>query len=147
MIAIVQRCIKANVKVDKNIIARIDQGMVVLLGVKDGDSNEDAKYIAKKIKGLRIYNDFNDKMNLSIKEIKGSILVISQFTLCADIRKGRRPSFINAASSSYSKKLYEYFISLLVAYGIEVKTGQFGANMDVKLVNQGPATFIIDSKN
>ena len=147
MVAVIQRCIKANVKVDNKVIAKIDQGLVVLLGIQIGDDYEDASYVAKKIINLRIYNDSDDKMNLSIKEINGSILVISQFTLCANTKKGRRPSFINAASTAVGGKLYKSFISNLLKYKIKVKTGKFGANMDVALINQGPATFIIDSEN
>tara|TARA_X000000368_G_C22975392_1_gene687413 strand:- start:81 stop:524 length:444 start_codon:yes stop_codon:yes gene_type:complete len=147
MVAVIQRCIKANVKVDNKVIAKIDQGLVVLLGIQSGDDYEDASYVAKKIINLRIYNDSDDKMNLSIKEINGSILVISQFTLCANTKKGRRPSFINAASTPVGEKLYKFFISNLLKYKIKVKTGKFGANMDVALINQGPATFIIDSEN
>jgi len=147
MVAVIQRCIKANVKVDNKVIAKIDQGLVVLLGIQSGDDYKDASYVAKKIINLRIYNDSDDKMNLSIKEINGSILVISQFTLCANTKKGRRPSFINAASPSVGEKLYKFFISNLLKYKIKVKTGKFGANMDVALINQGPATFIIDSEN
>ena len=147
MVAVIQRCIKADVKVDNKVIAKIDQGLVVLLGIQSGDDYEDASYVAKKIINLRIYNDSDDKMNLSIKEINGSILVISQFTLCANTKKGRRPSFINAASTPVGEKLYKFFISNLLKYKIKVKTGKFGANMDVALINQGPATFIIDSEN
>ncbi len=147
MVAVIQRCIKANVKVDNKVIAKIDQGLVVLLGIRSGDDYKDASYVAKKIINLRIYNDSDDKMNLSIKEINGSILVISQFTLCANTKKGRRPSFINAASTPVGEKLYKFFISNLLKYKIKVKTGKFGANMDVALINQGPATFIIDSEN
>jgi len=147
MVAVIQRCIKANVKVDNKVIAKIDQGLVVLLGIQSGDDYKDASYVAKKIINLRIYNDSDDKMNLSIKEINGSILVISQFTLCANTKKGRRPSFINAASTTVGEKLYKSFISNLLKYKIKVKTGKFGANMDVALINQGPATFIIDSEN
>tara|TARA_X000001036_G_C20606366_1_gene777127 strand:- start:881 stop:1324 length:444 start_codon:yes stop_codon:yes gene_type:complete len=147
MVAVIQRCIKANVKVDNKVIAKIDQGLVVLLGIQSGDDYKDASYVAKKIINLRIYNDSDDKMNLSIKEINGSILVISQFTLCANTKKGRRPSFINAASTPVGEKLYKFFISNLLKYKIKVKTGKFGANMDVALINQGPATFIIDSEN
>ncbi|MBA64529.1 MAG: D-tyrosyl-tRNA(Tyr) deacylase [Candidatus Marinimicrobia bacterium] len=147
MVTVIQRCISANVKIKNKIIAEIDQGAVILLGIVEGDQFEDADYIANKFAMLRIYNDHNNKMNLSIKEIKGSVLVISQFTLCASLDKGRRPSFLNAASPSVGEELYQYFISTLIENNIQVKTGKFGADMDVELINQGPATFILDSKS
>jgi len=147
MVTVIQRCISANVKIKNKIIAEIDQGAVILLGIVEGDQFEDADYIANKFAMLRIYNDHNNKMNLSIKEIKGSVLVISQFTLCASLDKGRRPSFLNAASPSVGEELYQHFISTLIENNIQVKTGKFGADMDVELINQGPATFILDSKS
>ncbi len=146
MVTVIQRCISANVKINNKIISEIHQGAVILLGIVEGDQFQDADYIANKFAMLRIYNDHNNKMNLSIKEIKGSVLVISQFTLCASLDKGRRPSFLNAASSSIGKELYQYFISALIKNNIQVKTGEFGAHMDVELINQGPATFILNSK-
>ena len=145
MIAVIQICSSANVKVNNNIIGKIDKGLVVFLGIHREDSRYDADYLVKKILSLRIYNDNNEKMNLSLKDIKGSILVISQFTLCGNTKKGRRPSFINAAHSDKGKELYKYFISLLINKNISVQSGEFGANMDVQLVNQGPVTFILDS--
>ncbi len=145
MIAVIQRCSSANVKVNNNIIGKIDKGLVVLLGIHRKDCRYDADYLVKKILSLRIYNDNNEKMNLSLKDIKGSILVISQFTLCGNTKKGRRPSFINAAQSDKGKELYKYFISLLINKNISVQSGEFGANMDIQLVNQGPVTFILDS--
>ena len=147
MVTVIQRCISAKVKINNKVIAEIDQGAVILLGIVEGDQFEDADYIANKFAMLRIYNDHNNKMNLSIKEIKGSVLVISQFTLCASLDKGRRPSFLNAASPSVGEELYQYFISTLIENNIQVKTGKFGADMDVELINQGPATFILDSKS
>ena len=147
MVTVIQRCISAKVKINNKVIAEIDQGAVILLGIVEGDQFEDADYIANKFAMLRIYNDHNNKMNLSIKEIKGSVLVISQFTLCASLDKGRRPSFLNAASPSVGEELYQYFISTLIENNIQVKTGKFGADMDVELINQGPATFILNSKS
>ena len=117
-----------------------------MLGICIDDNEKDAEYVAKKIQTLRIFNDENRKMNLSIKDVKGSILVVSQFTLCANIKKGSRPSFINAAPPLIGKRLYDYFILYLKDKGAEVHTGEFGADMNVELINQGPATFIVDSK-
>ena len=145
MVAILQRSTGANVKVDKKIIGEIEIGLVILLGIKRGDKKEDADKLAEKIAGLRIFNDEKDKMNLSIKEINGSALVISQFTLCADTKKGRRPSFVNAELPDISNKLYEYFKSSLINNGVPVQTGKFGSMMDVELINNGPATFIINT--
>ena len=147
MVTVIQRCISAKVKINNKVIAEIDQGAVILLGIVNGDQIHDADYIANKFAMLRIYNDHNNKMNLSIKEIKGSVLVISQFTLCASLDKGRRPSFLNAATPSVGEELYQYFISALIKNNIQVKTGKFGADMDVELINQGPATFILNSKS
>ena len=146
MIAVIQRCSSSSVSIDNEKISEIDYGITVLLGICNGDKEKDAKYVVKKIQTLRIFNDENKKMNLSINDVKGSILVVSQFTLCANIKKGSRPSFVNAAPPLIGKKLYDYFISRLKHTGAEVQTGEFGADMDVALINQGPATFIIDSR-
>ena len=145
MIAVIQRCSSSIVRVNKEKISEIAYGITVLLGISNGDKKKDAEYVAKKIKALRIFNDKNGKMNLSINDIKGSILVVSQFTLCANIKKGSRPSFINAAPPLIVKRLYDYFVLSLKNTGGEVHTGEFGADMNVELINQGPATFIIDS--
>ena len=145
MIAVIQRCASSSVKIDNKKISEIAYGLMVLLGICIDDKEKDAEHIAKKIQTLRIFNDENEKMNLSIKDVKGSILVVSQFTLCANIKKGSRPSFINAAPPLIGKRLYDYFISYLKQTGVEVRTGEFGADMNVELINQGPATFIIDS--
>ena len=145
MIAVIQRCSRANVKIDQNIVGQIGNGLVILLGVKKDDNEEDADFLVKKISGLRIHNDSNEKMNLSIKDVEGSALVISQFTLCGDTKKGRRPSFIHAAPPKEGQRLYEYFISSLFKAGVSVESGEFGAMMDVELVNEGPATFILNS--
>ena len=145
MIAIVQRCASSSVSIDNKIISKISRGLLVLLGIFNSDGEKDIEYIAKKIISLRIFNDRNGKMNLSLKDIKGSILVVSQFTLCANLKKGSRPSFIEAAPYEIGKTLYKDLVLHLKNDGIKVQTGKFGANMDVKLVNQGPATFVIDS--
>ena len=146
MIAVIQRCASSSVKIDNKKISEIAYGLMVLLGICIDDKEKDAEHIAKKIQTLRIFNDENKKMNLSIKDVKGSILVVSQFTLCANIKKGSRPSFINAAPPLIGKRLYDYFISYLKQTGVEVRTGEFGADMNVELINQGPATFIINSE-
>ena len=146
MIAVVQRCSSSCVRIDNEKISEIAYGIMVLLGICIDDKKKDAEYIVKKIQTLRIFNNENGKMNLSINDVKGSILVVSQFTLCANIKKGSRPSFINAAPPLIGKELYAYFISYLENTGVEVQTGEFGADMNVELINQGPATFIIDSK-
>ena len=147
MLAIVQRCTSSSITVDNEIISEISFGLLILLGVCKGDDKKDCEYIAKKITALRIFSDKKGKMNLSINDVQGSILVVSQFTLCANLKRGSRPSFIEAASPKFSESLYNHFVSCLRKNGAKVQTGKFGANMDVKLVNQGPATFIIDSKN
>ena len=146
MLAIVQRCASSSVTINNEIISKISLGLLVFLGVWKGDEKKDSEYIAKKITALRIFNDKKGKMNLSINDVKGSILVVSQFTLCANLRKGSRPSFIEAAPPKIGESLYNYFVSCLRKNGAEVQTGKFGANMDVELVNHGPATFVIDSK-
>ena len=146
MIAVLQRTSKASVAVDDKIVGNINSGLVILLGIKKGDSKEDADYLAQKISRFRMFNDDKNKMNRSILDIQASALVISQFTLCADTKKGRRPSFLNAESPELSKKLYEYFKVSLSKLGILVESGQFGSLMRVKLVNDGPVTFVLDSK-
>ena len=146
MIAVIQRCASSSVKIDNKKISEISYGLMVLLGICIDDKEKDAEHIAKKIQTLRIFNDENRKMNLSIKDVKGSILVVSQFTLCANIKKGSRPSFINAAPPLIGKRLYDYFILYLKDTGTKVHTGEFGSDMNVELVNQGPATFIVDSE-
>lgn len=146
MIAVLQRSTSANVKVNKKILGEIDVGLVIFLGIKKGDEKKDAHMLAEKIARLRIFNDSEEKMNLSIKEINGSALVISQFTLCADTKKGRRPSFIHAELPNISNELYEYFKVSLSNNGVPVQSGEFGSMMAVELINDGPVTFIIDTK-
>ena len=146
MIAVLQRASRASVKVGDKTIGKIKSGVVILLGVKKGDSKKDAQNLAQKISEFRMFNDDNNKMNLSILDVHGSALVISQFTLCADIKKGRRPSFLNAEAPVLSKKLYEYFKTSLTKLGVPVQSGEFGSLMDVDLVNNGPVTFVLDSQ-
>lgn len=147
MKAVIQHAKDASVSVDGQIIGAIDHGLVVLLGVTHEDTVEDAKYLVNKIMHLRIFEDENEKMNLSLKDVGGSILSISQFTLYADTRKGRRPSFIHAAKPEEANQLYEAFNAELRKENIQVETGEFGAMMDVSLTNVGPVTIIIDSKD
>ena len=146
MIAVIQRAKSGSVSVDEKIISQIELGFVILLGVTDEDDETDADYLAGKIFHLRVFNDKDKKMNLSIQDVKGSALVISQFTLCGDTHKGRRPSFIHAASPEKGNTLYEYFIAQIENNGVPVKSGKFGAMMNVNLINEGPVTFVLDSK-
>ncbi len=146
MIAVIQRSLNASVTVDGQIIGKIDHGLLVLLGVFQDDEKEDADFLVSKIIHLRIFSDADGKMNLSLKDTGGSLLVVSQFTLCGDWRKGRRPSFIRAADPAKGKALYDYFIERVQAESVPVATGRFGAMMDVELINDGPVTFVLDSR-
>jgi len=147
MIAVIQRCSRGKVTVSERVVGEIDNGLVILLGVQKGDTEKDADFLVNKICGLRIFNDENDKMNLSIKDVNGSALVISQFTLCGITKKGRRPSFVNAALPDDGNRLYEYFMSEMQKRGVPIESGEFGAMMDVELVNDGPVTFVLNSKD
>ena len=147
MIAVIQRCSRGKVTVSEKVVGEIDNGLVILLGVQKGDTEKDADFLVNKISGLRIFSDENDKMNLSIKDVNGSALVISQFTLCGDTKKGRRPSFIKAATPDDGNRLYEYFMSEMKKSGVPIESGEFGAMMDVALVNNGPVTFVLNSKD
>ncbi|SVA47312.1 uncharacterized protein METZ01_LOCUS100166 [marine metagenome] len=147
MIAVIQRCSRGKVTVSEKVVGEIDNGLVILLGVQKGDTEKDADFLVNKISGLRIFSDENDKMNLSIKDVNGSALVISQFTLCGDTKKGRRPSFIKAATPDDGNRLYEYFMSEMKKSGVPIESGEFGAMMDVELVNNGPVTFVLNSKD
>jgi D-tyrosyl-tRNA(Tyr) deacylase len=146
MIAVIQRVHRADVTIDGRTSGCIDTGLVILLGVTAGDDETDADFLVDKISGLRIFSDEKGKMNISIKDIGGSALVVSQFTLCGDWRKGRRPGFTNAARPDEGERLYEYFCKVLKDADIPIETGRFGAMMDVALVNHGPVTFVLDSK-
>jgi len=145
MIAVLQRVTTGKVKIGDRIVGDIDNGLVILLGVHRDDKEEDIIFLADKVIGLRIFNDNNGKMNISLQDADGSVLVISQFTLCGDWRKGRRPSFTKAADPDKGKLLYDGFIDAVRSRGINVETGEFGAAMDVSLVNSGPVTFVLDS--
>jgi len=146
MIAVIQRVSQAYVTVENKIVGRIGPGLVILLGVFQNDGDADAAFLSDKIAGLRIFGDEQQKMNLSIKDVGGAALVISQFTLCGDWRKGRRPSFISAADPETGRRLYEKFIADLKIAGVPTEQGIFGAMMAVSLVNDGPVTFVLDSK-
>ena len=145
MIAVLQRVTTGKVKIGDRIVGDIDNGLVILLGVHRDDKEEDIIFLADKVIGLRIFNDNNGKMNISLQDAEGSVLVISQFTLCGDWRKGRRPSFTKAADPDKGKLLYNGFIDAVRNRGINVETGEFGAAMDVSLVNSGPVTFVLDT--
>ena len=148
MRVVIQRVSKASVKVDSNLISSISEGLLILLGIENNDTNGDINWLIKKITNLRIFSDKNDKMNRSIVDVNGDIIVVSQFTLHAKTKKGNRPSYINAAKTEIAIPLYEKFINdLSVESGSNVYSGKFGANMQVTLTNDGPVTIIIDSKN
>ena len=146
MRAVLQRVNKSSVTVNDKIIGKIGNGLLVFLGVSRQDEIKDADYLADKIPNLRIFEDENAKMNRSLLETGGQMLVVSQFTLLGDCRKGRRPSFTNAAGPDKAKELYEYFVSQIKLKGVRVKTGQFRAVMAVSLVNDGPVTIIVESQ-
>lgn len=144
--AVVQRVKKGLVKVEQKIVGEIEEGLVVLLGVTHNDSWDDAKYLAEKITNLRIFEDGEGKLNLSVKDIEGQILSVSQFTLYGDCRKGRRPSFTEAAQPEIADQLYNEFNKLLEKQGVKVATGVFQAYMQVEILNDGPVTMLLDSK-
>jgi len=146
MRAAIQRVKKSSVTVNDKIIGKIGSGLLVLLGVSREDEIKDADYLADKIPNLRIFEDENAKMNRSLLETGGEMLVVSQFTLLGDCRKGRRPSFTKAAGPDKAKEFYEYFVSQVKLKGVKVKTGQFRAVMDVSLINDGPVTIIVESQ-
>ena len=145
---VIQRASEASVKIEDEIVGKIQQGLVILIGIEEQDTTEDADWLIQKISQLRVFSDENGKMNLSIQEIKGSFLIISQFTLHASTKKGNRPSYIKAAKPEIAIPLYEYCIQQLSQLiNKSIKTGQFGADMKVSLINDGPVTILIDSKN
>ena len=146
MRAVVQRVTSSDVTVDGKITGSIEKGFMVLTGVEDGDTEKDAAYIADKVTGLRVFEDEDEKMNLSIKDVGGSILAVSQFTLLGDVRKGKRPSFIKAARPEEANALYRSFVDMVKQEGIEVQEGIFQADMLVRIYNDGPVTILLDSR-
>ena len=146
MRAVVQRVSSSKVTVDGEVTGEINKGLLVLLGVTHEDTSKDVDYIIDKVLNLRIFEDENDKMNLSLKDIGGEVMAVSQFTLYGDARKGRRPSFSDAARPDVANPLYEEFVEKLRAQGITVGTGEFGAHMMVELTNDGPVTILLESK-
>lgn len=144
MKVLIQRVKKASVTIENNLYSNISKGILAFVGIEKGDSIEQIQKMAKKLSGLRIFPDENDKMNLSILNIKGEMLIVSQFTLCGDCKKGTRPSFDKSAHPDIAKKLYEDFIIEIQNYGIKTQTGVFGATMDVELINDGPVTFMLE---
>lgn len=148
MKAVIQRVSQSSVTIDNKIVAKIQNGLLILIGIEEVDSQEDIVWLTSKIANLRIFGDENEVMNLSLKDVQGDVIVVSQFTLHALTKKGNRPSYIKAAKLEIAIPLYENFVSQMeVELGKKVQTGQFGADMKVALVNDGPVTIIIDSKN
>lgn len=145
MIAVVQRVSRAQVAVDGNVIGSCGKGLMVLLGVAANDDEAEARALCQKLVKLRIFTDENDKMNLSIRDIGGSMLIVSQFTLLADTSHGNRPSFIGAGSPVHAKELYDKFIDMVRAENIPVESGEFGADMEVTIINDGPVTIVMNS--
>jgi D-aminoacyl-tRNA deacylase len=146
MRAVVQRVRRCKVTVEGNVVGQIGAGLLVLLGVAKEDTEAAADYLAHKVLGLRIFEDAEERMNLSVMDTRGEVLVVSQFTLYGDVRKGKRPSFDAAARPDEAKRLYEYFLEKVRASGLRCETGQFQAMMDVELVNAGPVTILVDSE-
>ncbi len=146
MRAVIQRVSSARVRVEGKIVGEIGKGFLVLLGVGKEDTEKDADWLAEKIVGLRVFEDEQGKFNLSLQEVGGEILIVSQFTLYGDCRKGRRPSFDHSAPPELAEKLYNYFVEKVKEKGVRVATGKFQALMEVELVNQGPVTLIIDTQ-
>jgi D-tyrosyl-tRNA(Tyr) deacylase len=146
MKALIQRVSEARVDIEGNTVAKIGNGMLVFLGIEKSDTENDIKYIVKKVSNLRIFEDAQEKMNFSVQDIKGELLVVSQFTLSADCKKGNRPSFDSAEEPVRAKEMYMKFIDTLRENGLPVATGDFGAYMQIYLINDGPVTIILDSK-
>ena len=146
MRALVQRVSQAAVQVDHTIVGTIQRGLLVLLGIQDSDTMQDVDYLAAKVVTLRIFEDTQGKMNYDVQDVKGAVLVVSQFTLYADCRKGRRPSFTRAARPPVAQQLYEAFLAAVAGYNVPVAQGVFGARMAVSLVNDGPVTLLLESQ-
>ena len=146
MISLIQRVKYAKVTINKKLYSKIDYGMLIFIGIHINDTKDDAQYLSKKIKKLRIFTDKQDKMNDTLNFSIGAILVVSQFTLYGDCTKGNRPNFLNSAKQEQAAYLYHYFIKLLKQYGCIVKSGKFGEKMDVELINDGPVTLILDTQ-
>lgn len=144
---VLQRVTSAKVTVDEDVVGKINQGFLLLVGVKKGDTKAEADYLAKKVANMRLFEDEAGKMNLALVAVEGEILSISQFTLLANTKKGNRPSFVEAEDPTDANRLYEYFNEQLRAYGLKVETGLFGADMAVESVNDGPVTIILDTDN
>lgn len=147
MKAVIQRVTHADVKVDGKTVGEISSGLLLLIGIEEEDTKEDANWLAQKILNLRIFSDAEGKMNLSVMDLNGEILCISQFTLIADYKKGNRPSFIKAAKPEKAIPLFAHFQGLLLESGLKIESGIFGADMKVSLLNDGPVTIVMDSKN
>ena len=148
MRVVIQKVTQASVSIENQIVASIDKGLLVLVGIEDGDTNEDITWLSSKIVNLRVFDDDNGVMNLSVKEVEGEVLIVSQFTLHASTKKGNRPSYIKAARPEVAIPIYEAFIKQVeTLLGKRVPTGQFGAMMQVSLCNDGPVTILIDTKN
>ena len=148
MRVVIQKVTEASVSIENQIVASIDKGLLVLVGIEDGDTNEDIAWLSSKIVNLRVFDDENGVMNLSVKEVEGEVLIVSQFTLHASTKKGNRPSYIKAARPEVAIPIYEAFIKQVESLlGKKVPTGQFGAMMQVSLCNDGPVTILIDTKN
>ncbi len=145
MRAVIQRVSSAQVCVDGQVVGQIGQGFLVLLGIAHADGDEEALYLARKIAGLRVFEDNDGKMNLALGDVGGSVLAVSQFTLYGDVRKGRRPSFIDAARPEHAEPLYQRFCRMLAAEGVAVQQGVFQAHMEISLVNDGPVTIWMDT--
>jgi len=148
MKVVIQRVSEASVTINQNIKSKIGKGLLILLGIEDEDTSEDIKWLCNKVSNLRIFGDENDMMNLSVKDVQGAIIVVSQFTLHASTKKGNRPSYLKASKPNVAIPLYEKFVEeLKIISALDVQTGEFGADMKVQLLNDGPVTIIIDSKN
>ncbi len=144
MKVLIQRVKRASVTINDKLYSKINKGILALVGIEKGDTIEQIQKMAKKLSGLRIFSDENDKMNLSILDVQGEMLIVSQFTLCGDCKKGTRPSFDKSAAPDVANELYEIFIKEIKNYGIKTGTGEFGAMMDIELINDGPVTFMLE---